>query len=228
MWRSTVIAHQADGRLDKLKPEEKQTMANFLEKWSSKKADKPKAGARNIVDTFRARVAEQKAYLEEYEQDSAGFRKWRSTWFQRVPGGYGVTVGRDSVNAGSGLSYIVVESVKQVAEFLDDLAFHAEKDVGFQQALEKNRMRRVALLNAGKTGKAATASKAKAKPAAAKPATAKSVAAKSAAVAKPAAAKPAAGKPAPKVTKAKAAPAATAEVAKPKRGRKPKTEGAAE
>ncbi|MFT4000010.1 MAG: hypothetical protein QM684_07220 [Rhizobium sp.] len=199
-------------------------MANFLDKWSSKKADKPKAGARNVVDTFRARVAEQKAYLEEYERDAAGFKKWRSTWFQRVPGGFGVTVGRDSVNAGHGLSYVVVEAVKDVAEFLDDLAYHAENDVGFQQALEQNRRRRVALLNAAKTGDdtVSSKSKAKAKPAAAKPVAAKSTAAKSAG-----------GKAAPKATRAKAAPAATpapaaAEAAKPKRTRKPKAADAAE
>ena len=208
-------------------------MANFLDKWSSKKAEKPKAGARNVVDTFRARVEEQKVYLEEYERDSAGFKKWRSTWFQRVPGGFGVTVGRDSVNAGSGLNYIVVESIKQVAEFLDDLAHHVEKDTGFQQALEKNRLRRVASLNAGKAKGSAVASKAKAKPAAVKPAAAKAAVEKpavaKAAAVKPAAAKSAPSKAAPKITKAKAAPAAiVAEVAKPKRGRKSKPEGAAE
>ncbi len=204
-------------------------MANFLDKWSSKKADKPKAGARNVVDTFRARVAEQKAYLEEYERDTAGFKKWRSTWFQRVPGGFGVTVGRDSINAGHGLSYVVVEAIKDVAEFLDDLAYHAEHDTGFQQALEQNRRRRVALLNAAKTGGGTATAKGKAK---AKPAAAKAAAAKPAAV-KPAAAKAAASKSAPKAARAKAAPAvaaapAAAEVAKPKRTRKPKAAGAAE
>ena len=208
-------------------------MANFLEKWSSKKAEKPKAGARNVVDTFRARVEEQKAYLEEYERDIAGFKKWRSTWFQRVPGGFGVTVGRDSVNAGAGLNYIVVESIKQVSEFLDDLAHHAEKDTGFQQALEKNRLRRVASLNAGKAKGSVAASKAKAKPAAAKPAAAKAAVAKpavaKAVAAKPAAAKSVPSKAAPKTAKAKAAPAAiVAGVAKPKRARKSKPEGAAE
>jgi hypothetical protein len=206
-------------------------MANFLEKWSSKKADKPKAGARNVIDTFRARVAEQKAYLEEYERDAAGFKKWRSTWFQRVPGGYGVTVGRDSVNAGRGLSYVVVDAVKDVAEFLDDLAYHAEHDAGFRQALEQNRQRRVSLLTAAKTGGKAASSKAKTK-AKAKPAAAKPAVAKSAAV-KPAAAKPAASKAAPKATRAKAAavaaPApAAVEAAKPKRTRKPKAAGPAE
>ncbi|GEM_PF-983848 len=199
-------------------------MANFLDKWSSKKADKPKAGARNVVDTFRARVAEQKAYLEEYERDTAGFKKWRSTWFQRVPGGFGVTVGRDSINAGHGLSYVVVEAVQDVAEFLDDLAHHAEHDTGFQQALEQNRRRRVALLNAAKTGGVTATSKGKAK---AKPAAAKTAAAK------PAAAKAAASKSAPKATRAKAASAAAAapaaaEVTKARRTRKPKAAGAAE
>ncbi|SCB20017.1 hypothetical protein [Rhizobium hainanense] len=198
-------------------------MANFLEKWTSKKADKPKAGARNVVDTFRARVAEQKAYLEEYERDTAGFKKWRSTWFQRVPGGFGVTVGRDSVNAGRGLSYVVVDAIKDVAEFLDDLAYHAEHDAGFRQALEQNRQRRVALLNAAKTGGKAAASKTKPKAKAIKPA----------AVAKSAAVKPAATKAAPKATRTKAAsvaaPApAAAEAAKPKRTRKTKAAGAAE
>ncbi|MFJ6322876.1 MULTISPECIES: hypothetical protein [unclassified Rhizobium] len=203
-------------------------MANFLEKWSSKKADKPKAGARNVVDTFRARVEEQKAYLEEYARDAAGFKKWRSTWFQRVPGGFGVTVGRDSINAGQGLSYIVVETVKDVAEFLEDLAYHAEKDVGFQQALEQNRRRRVALLNAAKSGGDAVASKAKAKPAAPKAAAAKTTAAKPAA-AKSTATKPVASKAPPKAAKAKVAPAAaSAEAAKPKRGRKTKADAAAE
>ena len=203
-------------------------MANFLEKWSSKKADKPKAGARNVVDTFRARVEEQKAYLEEYARDAAGFKKWRSTWFQRVPGGFGVTVGRDSINAGQGLSYIVVETVKDVAEFLEDLAYHAEKDVGFQQALEQNRSRRVALLNAAKSGGDAVTSKAKAKPAAPKAAAAKTTAAKPAA-AKSTAVKPVASKAPPKVAKAKVAPAAaSAEATKPKRGRKTKADAAAE
>ncbi|NTF45284.1 hypothetical protein A6U86_09985 [Rhizobium sp. AC27/96] len=217
-------------------------MANFLEKWSSKKAEKPKAGARNVVDTFRARVEEQKGYLEEYERDIAGFKKWRSTWFQRVPGGFGVTVGRDSINAGAGLNYIVVESIKQVSEFLDDLAHHAEKDTGFQQALEKNRLRRVASLNAGKAKGSAAAAKAKAKPAAARPAAAKPAATK-AAVTKPAAAKPAVAKavaakpaaaksapskPAPKAAKVKPAAVAATEVAAPKRGRKSKADAPAE
>jgi hypothetical protein len=126
-------------------------MTNFIEKWSAKRADKPKAGARNAIDSFRLRVAEQKNYLEEYERDPAGFKKWRSTWFQRAPGGFGVSIGRDAVSAGEGLSYVVVETVKEVGEFLDDLALHAERDIGFQKALEDNRSRRAALLSAGKS-----------------------------------------------------------------------------
>jgi len=125
-------------------------MTSFLEKWSAKKSDKPKAGTRGAVDAFRARVAEQKAYLAEFESDAAGFNKWRSTWFQRAPGGFGVTIGRDSIDAGQGLSYVVVETTTQVAEFLDDLAQHADQDVSFQKALEENRSRRAALLNNGK------------------------------------------------------------------------------
>jgi len=125
-------------------------MAKFLEKWTAKKASKPKAGTKNAVDTFKTRVAEQKGYLEDYERDTAGFKKWRSTWFQKVPGGFGVTVGRDSVDAGKGLSYVVVASTKEIAEFLDDLAAHADNDVGFQQALEENRLKRVARLGSAK------------------------------------------------------------------------------
>lgn len=173
-------------------------MTNFLEKWSSRKANKPKAGSKTVIDTFRARVAEQKAFLEEYERDTAGFRKWRSTWFQRVPGGFGVTIGRDSINAGNGLNYVVVETLKDVAEFLDDLAHHAENDASFQHALEENRKRRATLLTAAKTGSAPAATKAATKPAAAKPA------------------------------RAKATTAVAEAGEKPKRSRKPKAENAAE
>ena len=125
-------------------------MTDFIEKWSPRKADKPKVGARNVFETFRLRVAEQKDYLEAYERDPAAFNKWRSTWFQRVPGGFGVSIGRDAISAGQGLSYVVVETVGQVAEFLEDLAQHAEQDFGFQKALEENRARRAAVLNAAK------------------------------------------------------------------------------
>ncbi|MFS8047593.1 hypothetical protein [Rhizobium sp. BR 314] len=135
-------------------------MTSFLEKWSAKKSDKPKAGTRSAVDAFRVRVAEQKAYLVEFESDGAGFNKWRSTWFQRAPGGFGVTIGRDSIDAGQGLSYVVVETTAQVAEFLDDLAQHADNDVSFQKALEQNRLRRAALLNRAKAKVKAPAAKA--------------------------------------------------------------------
>ena len=134
-------------------------MTSFIEKWSAKKADKPKAAIRSAVETFQLRIAQQKAYLEEYERDAAGFKKWRSTWFQRVPGGFGVSIGRDAVSAGEGLSYVVVETVKDVAEFLDDLAQYAEHDLGFQKALEENRSRRAALLNASKSSSKAPRAK---------------------------------------------------------------------
>lgn len=151
-------------------------MTNFLEKWSSRKSDKPKAGTRSAVDAFRVRVAEQKAYLTEFEGDAAGFNKWRSTWFQRVPGGFGVTIGRDSIDAGQGLNYVVVETTAQVAEFLDDLAQHADNDGSFQKALEENRSRRAALLSTAKAKSKAPAAKvATSKPAAAKATDAKSV-----------------------------------------------------
>lgn len=133
-------------------------VTNFIEKWSAKKTDKPKAGARNVVEIFRSRVAEQKDYLEEYERDPAGFKKWRSTWFQRVPGGFGVSVGRDAVSAGEGLSYVIVETAREVAEFLDDLAQHAEQDLDFQKALEENRARRAAVLNAARAQSSAAKS----------------------------------------------------------------------
>jgi hypothetical protein len=149
-------------------------MTSFLEKWSARKSDKPKAGARSAVDAFRSRVAEQKAYLAEFEGDAAGFNKWRSTWFQRVPGGFGVTIGRDSIDAGQGLSYVVLETTAQVAEFLDDLLQHADHDVSFQRALEENRSRRAALLNTAKTKSRAPATKAVAR----KPVTAKAAEAK--------------------------------------------------
>jgi hypothetical protein len=129
---------------------EHRVVTDFIEKWSARKAEKPRAGARNVVETFRLRIAEQKDYLEAYERDPAGFNKWRSTWFQRVPGGFGVSIGRDAVSAGQGLSYVVVETAKEVAEFLDDLAQHDEQDLGFQKALEENRARRAAVLNAAK------------------------------------------------------------------------------
>ncbi|WP_246703341.1 hypothetical protein [Rhizobium sp. P28RR-XV] len=141
-----------------LEPMEYVFMTSFIEKWSAKKAEKPKAGTRNALEAFRLRVAQQKDYLEEYERDTAGFKKWRSTWFQRVPGGFGVSIGRDAISAGDGLSYVVVDSAKEVAEFLDDLLQHAEHDVGFQIALENNRARRAAVLNAAKAQSSATKS----------------------------------------------------------------------
>lgn len=133
-----------------LKAMELMVVTDFIEKWSARKADKPKAGTRNVIETFRLRLAEQKDYLGAYERNPAGFTKWRSTWFQPVPGGFGVSIGRDAISVGQGLSYVVVETVGQVAEFLDDLAQHAEQDPDFQKALEENRARRAAVLKAAK------------------------------------------------------------------------------
>jgi hypothetical protein len=172
--------------------EEMNKMTNFLEKWSARKSDKPKAGARSAVDAFHLRIAEQSAYLVEFEADPAGFNKWRSTWFQRVAGGFGVTIGRDAIDAGQGLSYVVLETTAQVAEFLKDLDRHADEDVSFQKALEENRSRRAALLSTSKAKSKAPASKA--------------------ATSKPAAMKATDAKPV----------SGEADPDKPKRGRKPK------
>ncbi|MGZ9719022.1 hypothetical protein [Rhizobium miluonense] len=46
------------------------------------------------------------------------------------------------------MNYVIVETLKDVAEFLDHLAEH---DLGFQKAIEDNRGRRAALLNAAKS-----------------------------------------------------------------------------
>ncbi len=177
-----------------MQKEETSVITRFLEKWSSRKSDKPKAGARSAVDAFRGRVAEQKAYLAEFENDTAGFNTWRSTWFQRAPGGFGVTIGRDSIDAGQGLSHVVVETTAHVAEFLDDLLHHTDSDVSFQKALEENRLRRAARLNNSKAKTKAPAIK----PAARKPTTVTV-----------------------KVTEASPAPAGTG-AEKAKRGRKPR------
>jgi hypothetical protein len=136
-------------------------MAEFLKKWSEKKAVKPKVGTQDAVETFKTRVIEQKAYLAEYERDADGFRKWRSTWFQKVPGGFGVTVGRDGVDAGNGLSYVILSSTKEISDFLDDLTSHADTDISFQRALEENRLKRVARLGNAKVGVKARKSKPK-------------------------------------------------------------------
>ncbi|NLS19995.1 hypothetical protein HGP16_26005 [Rhizobium sp. P40RR-XXII] len=117
--------------------------STFIEKWGSKKAEKTKAGQGDAVSTFLARIERQKALLAEFQADPTGFTKWRSAWFREVSGGFGVSVTYDSVDAGGGLRYIVVETAREIVEFLDDLAQHAQIDVNFQRALKENRLRRV-------------------------------------------------------------------------------------
>lgn len=116
--------------------------SRFLEKWAARKAEKQKAGPGDAVAAFLARIEKQKALLAEFQADPAGFKKWRSAWFRKVTGGFGVSISYDAVDAGGGLRYIVVETVRDVAEFLDDLAQHAQTDMNFQRVLKENRLRR--------------------------------------------------------------------------------------
>lgn len=116
--------------------------SQFLEKWAAKKAEKPKAGASDDVATFLARIERQKTLLAEFEADPAGFTSWRSAWFRRVTGGFGVSIGYDLIDAGGGLRYIVVDTLHDVAVFLDDLAQHAQTDMNFQRALRESRLQR--------------------------------------------------------------------------------------
>ncbi len=116
--------------------------SQFLEKWIAKKAKKPKIGSQDIVATFLARIDQQKQLLAEYQSDTAGFARWRSAWFRKVDGGFGVSISHDSIDAGDGLRYVVVDTVHDVSAFLDDLGHHAQTDTGFQRALSENRTQR--------------------------------------------------------------------------------------
>lgn len=116
--------------------------SQFIEKWAARKAEKPKAGAVDVIATFLARIERQKTLLAEFEADPAGFTSWRSAWFRKVPGGYGVGIGHDLIDAGGGLRYIVVETVHGISDFLDDLCHHAQTDMAFQRALKENRLQR--------------------------------------------------------------------------------------
>jgi hypothetical protein len=136
-------------------------MAGFLDKWSAKKAEKPKAGQKSTLDTFKGKIKEQQDLLAEYEGNKPAFKKWRSTWFQPVAGGFGISVGRDALDAGSGVNYVKVGTTAEVKEFLDDLRQHAETDKAFQETLEGNRQRRAALLASAKAGVGGKPSKAK-------------------------------------------------------------------
>lgn len=114
----------------------------FLEKWSAKRAERPKAGSTDIVAAFLRRIEQQKALLAEFEADPAGFASWRSAWFRKVPSGFGVSIGHDLIDAGEGLRYVVVDTLRDVSEFFDDLGHHAQTDINFQRALKENSQRR--------------------------------------------------------------------------------------
>ncbi|TIX87386.1 hypothetical protein BSK43_031290 [Rhizobium sp. P44RR-XXIV] len=116
--------------------------SHFIEKWAAKRAEKPKAGAADMVATFLRRLERQKTLLAEFEADPSGFKSWRSAWFRKVNGGFGVSIGYDRIDAGGGLRYIVVETLRDVSEFLDDLGHHAQTDKNFQRALSESRSRR--------------------------------------------------------------------------------------
>ncbi len=118
--------------------------SRFIRKWSEKMAERPSAKGTDAVAAFLVRIERQKALLVEFHADPAGFDSWRSAWFRKVAGGFGVNIGHDSVDAGAGLRYVVVESIQDVTEFLDDLAHHAQTDTNFQRALEETRRRRAA------------------------------------------------------------------------------------
>ncbi|MFK0165005.1 hypothetical protein [Rhizobium sp. NPDC090279] len=122
----------------------------FLEKWIAKKAERPKAGSQGVVEAFLARLDQQKTLLAEFQADPDGFRRWRSAWFRKVAGGFGVSVSHDRIDAGGGLRYVVVDTLDDVSRFLDDLRHHAQTDTDFQQALEANRVHRAARLVGGK------------------------------------------------------------------------------
>lgn len=122
----------------------------FLEKWIARKAEKPKAGTQGVVEAFLARLDQQKILLAEFQSDPDGFKRWRSAWFRKVTGGFGVSVSHDLIDAGGGLRYVVVDTLDGVSQFLEDLRHHAQTDVDFQRALAVNRMQRAARLTGGK------------------------------------------------------------------------------
>jgi len=122
----------------------------FLEKWIARKAEKPKAGTQGVVEAFLARLDQQKILLAEFQSDPDGFKRWRSAWFRKVAGGFGVSVSHDLIDAGGGLRHVVVDTLDGVSQFLEDLRHHAQTDLDFQRALEANRRQRAARLAGGK------------------------------------------------------------------------------
>jgi len=123
--------------------------SEFILKWAPKRAVKPKTGPTDAVTTFLRRIERQKALLADYKSDPDGFRKLRSAWFRKIPEGFGVRIGYDSIDAGGGMRYVVVDTIRGVAEFLEDLIHHAQTDAGFQRALTENHTRRGARLRRG-------------------------------------------------------------------------------
>lgn len=123
--------------------------SDFILKWAAKRAVRPKTGPTDVVTTFLRRIEQQKVLLADYQSDPDGFRKLRSAWFRKIPEGFGVRIGYDSIDAGGGLRYVVVDTIQAVAEFLEDLIHHAQTDAGFQRALTENHMRRGARLRSG-------------------------------------------------------------------------------
>ncbi|WP_245459307.1 MULTISPECIES: hypothetical protein [unclassified Rhizobium] len=140
----------ADATADRTEATSLPPKSRFVEKWVVKKAEKPKAAPGEAVAAFLGRIERQKALLAEFQADPTGFAKWRSAWFRQVIGGFGVSISYDFVDAGGGLRYVVVETIRDVAEFLGDLAQHAQTDVNFQHVLRENRLRRAARRVRGK------------------------------------------------------------------------------
>ncbi|WP_459463115.1 hypothetical protein [Rhizobium sp. No.120] len=121
-----------------------QPSSQLLEKWLARKAERPKVGSQDVVETFLARLDQQKMLLAEFQQNPDGFRRWRSAWFRRAAGGFGVSIGHDLIDAGGGLRYVVVDTLDDISRFLDDLGHHARTDLDFRRALEANRRQRAA------------------------------------------------------------------------------------
>ncbi|WP_245410747.1 hypothetical protein [Rhizobium sp. JAB6] len=128
-----------------------QPSSRLLEKWLAKKAERPKAGSQDVVEAFLARLDQQKMLLAECQSDPDGFKRWRSAWFRKVPGGFGVSIGHDLIDAGDGLRYVIVDTLDDLSRFLDDLGHHARTDLDFRRALEANRRQRAARLSSRAT-----------------------------------------------------------------------------
>ncbi len=123
-----------------------QPSSQLLEKWLARKAERPKAASQDVVETFLARLDQQKMLLAEFQSNPDGFKRWRSAWFRKVANGFGVSIGHDLIDAGGGLRYVVVDTLEDISRFLDDLRHHARTDLDFRRALDANRRQRAARL----------------------------------------------------------------------------------